>query len=140
MDRIANSITPLYGDDGLYWQRFIAIPLQSQGKQGGVLADFEREVSGEQTAMLERFGPFLKAAWKDRRDLPADEKNGVVPLDSKFGFAWRDWKVLSEIARRTGDASYEKAAANVAKIIGAARPTCGSRRFRTASTGFTPGL
>ena len=35
IDRLYNSITPLYGDDGLYWQRFIAIPLQAQGKQGG---------------------------------------------------------------------------------------------------------
>ena len=45
IDRLYNSITPLYGDDGLYWQRFIAIPLQAQGKQGGILLDFEREVS-----------------------------------------------------------------------------------------------
>src|SRR5262249_39458958 len=37
IQRIANSITPLYGDDGLQWQRFIAIPLQAQGKQGGIL-------------------------------------------------------------------------------------------------------
>ncbi|MDR3617899.1 MAG: HEAT repeat domain-containing protein [Paludisphaera borealis] len=118
MDRIANSITPLYGDDGLNWQRFIAIPLQSQGKQGGILADFEREVSGEPTAMVERFGPFLKDAWENRRDLPADEMNGVVPLDSKFGFAWRDWRVLTEIARRTGDADYARAAANIAAILG----------------------
>jgi len=118
MDRIANSITPLYGDDGINWQRFIAIPLQSQGKQGGLLTDYEREVTGEQTAMVERFGPFLKAAWEGRRDLPPDEQNGVVPLDSKFGFAWRDWRVLSEVARRTGNPEYAKAAANVAAILG----------------------
>ena len=49
IDRLYNSITPLYGDDGLYWQRFIAIPLQAQGKQGGILLDFEREVSGQPT-------------------------------------------------------------------------------------------
>ena len=49
IDRLYNSITPLYGDDGLYWQRFIAIPLQAQGKQGGILLDFEREVSGQET-------------------------------------------------------------------------------------------
>jgi hypothetical protein len=41
IDRLYNSITPLYGDAGLYWQRFIAIPLQAQGKQGAILADFE---------------------------------------------------------------------------------------------------
>ena len=96
MDRIANSITPLYGDDGLYWQRFIAIPLQAQGKQGGILADFEREVTDRPSQAFERFGPFLKAAWSERKDLPADEQNGVLPLDSKFGIAWRDWRVLNE--------------------------------------------
>jgi hypothetical protein len=118
IDRIANSITPLYGDDGLCWQRFIAIPLQAQGKQGTILADFEREVAGEESRVLERFGPFLRAAWASRNDLPPDEQNGVVPLDSKFGFAWRDWRVLSELARRTGKADYGKAAANIARILG----------------------
>ena len=118
MDRIANSITPLYGTDDLCWQRFITIPLQAQGKQGGLLADFEREVSGRETPILERFGPFLKAAWENRLDLPQDEQNGVVPLDSKFGFAWRDWRVLDELARRTGRADYAAAAAKVASILG----------------------
>jgi hypothetical protein len=118
MDRIANSITPLYGDDGLYWQRFIAIPLQAQGKQGGILADFEHEVSGQETEIMQRFGPFLKAAWEHRHDLPPDELNGVVPLDSKFGFAWRDWRVLKEITRRTGRADYARTAENIAAILG----------------------
>ena len=117
IDRLYNSITPLYGDDGLYWQRFIAIPLQAQGKQGGILADFEREVSGRRTATVERFGPFLRAAWAERKDLPPDEQNGVVPLDSKFGFAWRDWRVLTEMARRTGRDDYAQAAANVAQLL-----------------------
>jgi HEAT repeat protein len=118
MDRIANSITPLYGDDGLYWQRFIAIPLQAQGKQGGILADFEREVVGRDSQIVQRFGPFLKAAWQDRRDLPPDELNGVLPLDSKFGFAWRDWRVLVEVARRTGRDEYRQAADKIAAILG----------------------
>ena len=118
IDRIANSMTPLYGDDGLYWQRFIATPLQAQGEQGGILADFEREVSGRQSPLVERFGPFLKAAWESRRDLPPDELNAVIPMDSKFGFAWRDWRVLTAIAQRTGDAAYSRAAANIARILG----------------------
>ncbi len=118
IDRLYNSITPLYGDDGLFWQRFIGIPLQAQGKQGAILADFEREVSGEETATLERFGPFLMRAWEGRSDLPPDELNGVVPLDSKFGFAWRDWRVLSELARRTGRADYARAAARIVAIVG----------------------
>ena len=92
IDRLYNSITPLYGNDGLYWQRFIGIPLQAQGKQGAILADFEREVSREETKTFERFGPFLFRAWEARSDLPPDELNGVVPLDSKFGFAWRNWR------------------------------------------------
>jgi HEAT repeat protein len=117
IDRIYNSITPLYGDDGLYWQRFIAIPLQAQGKQGAILADFEREVSGRTTTAFERFGPFLKAAWEKRTELPADELNGVVPLDSKFGFAWRDWRVLEEMAYRTRRDEYARAASNVARLV-----------------------
>jgi cellulose synthase operon protein C len=117
IDRIANSITPLYGDDELYWQRFIAIPLQAQGKQGGILADFEREVAGRPSKAFERFGPFLKAAWADRKDLPPDEQNGVLPLDSKFGFAWRDWRVLREMAARTGQAEYRRAAENIAHRV-----------------------
>jgi len=87
IDRLYNSITPLYGNDGLYWQRFIAIPLQAQGKQGSILLDFEREVSGQPTKTVERFGPFLEKAWASRSDLPPGELNGVVPLGSKFGFA-----------------------------------------------------
>ena len=71
IDRLYNSITPLYGDDGLYWQRFIAIPLQAQGKQGAILLDFERQVCGKKTKTVERFGPFLERAWESRRDLPA---------------------------------------------------------------------
>ena len=47
IDRLYNSNTPLYGDDGLFWQRFIGIPLQAQGKQGAILLDFERQVSGK---------------------------------------------------------------------------------------------
>ncbi|MGA2705659.1 MAG: HEAT repeat domain-containing protein [Isosphaeraceae bacterium] len=117
-DRIANSMTPLYGDDGLYWQRFIATPLQAQGEQGGILADFERAVSGRQSPIVERFGPFLKTAWGSRSDLPPDEQNAVIPMDSKFGIAWRDWRVLTEIAQRTGDAGYSRAAANIARILG----------------------
>ncbi len=116
-DRLANSPTPLYGSDGLYWQRFIAIPLQSQGKQGGILLDFENQVLGRRTPEFERFGPFLRAAWIGRRSLPADEINGVVPLDSKFGYAWRDWRVLNEMIERTGRIAYAQAADAIADIL-----------------------
>jgi HEAT repeat protein len=118
IERLYNSITPLYGDGGLYWQRFIGIPLQAQGKQGGILLDFERQVSHCPTKTVERFGPFLQKAWESRQDLPPDEQNGVVPLDSKFGFAWRDWRVLSELALRTGRADFAHAAARLAEILG----------------------
>ena len=118
MDRIANSPTPLYGGDGLYWQRFIAIPLQAQGKQGGILLDYERQVLGRETPEFERFGPFLKGAWLGRRSMPADEVNGVVPLDSKFGLAWRDWRVLTEMTRRTGQVRYAQAADAIADLLG----------------------
>jgi cellulose synthase operon protein C len=118
IDRLYNSITPLYGDEELYWQRFIGIPLQAQGKQGGILLDFERQVSGQHTKIVERFGPFLSLAWQERGDLPADEVNGVVPSDSKFGFGWRDWRVLGELGRRTGRVDYGRATARIAKIFG----------------------
>jgi cellulose synthase operon protein C len=118
IDRLYNSITPLYGSDGLYWQRFIAIPLQAQGKQGGILLDFEREVSGQETKTIERFGPFLQRAWESRRDLPPDEQNGVIPLDSKFGFAWRDWRVLSELGVRARRDDFTRSATNIAAILG----------------------
>ncbi len=118
IDRLYNSPTPLYGGQGLYWQRFIAIPLQAQGKQGGILLDFENQVSGEPTKTVERFAPFLRTAWESRSDLPADEVNGVIPLDSKFGFAWRDSRVLAELARRTGRDDYANAAARIASILG----------------------
>ncbi len=118
VDRLYHSPTPLYGNDGLYWQRFIAIPLESQGRQGGILLDFERQISGKPTAVAGRFGPFLRAAWESRADLPEDEFNGVIPLDSKFGFAWRDWRVLDELARRTGRADYRRAADRIAAMIG----------------------
>lgn len=117
IDRLYNSMTPLYGTEGLAWQRYIAIPLQSQGMGGGVLLDFEREVSGLETPTIERFGPFLRAAWAERSELPADEVNGVVPLDSKFGLAWRDWRVLSTLAHRGGGPSYRDAARNIARLL-----------------------
>ena len=117
IDRLYNSITPLYGDQGLYWQRFIAIPLQSQGKQGGILLDYEQQISHRQTKTVERFGPFLQRAWESRNSLPADELNGVLPLDSKFGFAWRDWRVLKELSERTGHLGFAKAANQISSIV-----------------------
>jgi HEAT repeat protein len=115
--RLYNSMAPLYGHDGLYYQRFISIPFQAQGKQGGILMDYENEVSGVRSKTFLRFGPFLKAGWAERTDLPPDELNGVVPRDSKFGFAWRDWRVLHEIARRTNDADYTRTAEKVAQLL-----------------------
>ena len=115
-DRLANSATPLYGSDGLYWQRYIAIPLQSQGKCGGVLRDFERQVVGVPVAGTDRFVPFLKAAWLDRDELPPDEMNGVTPLDSKFSLAWRDYDVL-KAAARLGDTQAHRAAENLARLV-----------------------
>jgi HEAT repeat protein len=117
IDRLYNSVTPLYGPDGLYWQRYIAIPLQSQGKGCGVLMDFERQVSGVETPTFRRFAPFLRAAWGDRTELPADEVNGVVPLDSKFGIAWRDHRVLREAGRRGEDPADLRAADNLARLV-----------------------
>ena len=117
VERIYNSIAPFYGPDDLYWQRFIAIPLQSQGKQGGILIDFEKQVSGRETPIVNRFGPLLRTAWAERTEMMEDELNGVMPKDSEFGFAWRDWRVLKDVYRRTGDSSYRAAADNLEKVF-----------------------
>lgn len=115
IDRIADGPAPLYGDAGLNWHRYIATPLEAQGAQGGVLVDFDREIADVPTQALERFGPFLKAAWEFRTTLPEDEHN-VVPAESKFGLAWKGWRMLSELARRTDREDYARAAANVAAV------------------------
>ena len=99
------------------YQRFISIPFQAQGKQGGILRDYEAEVTGLESKTFLRFGPFLKAGWAERTDLPPDELNGVVPLDSKFGYTWRNWPVLSEVARRTKDSEYIKVAGHAADLL-----------------------
>ena len=115
-DRLANSPTSLYGGEGLFWQRFIAIPLQAQGLQGSVLLDYARQVDGRDSALVDRFGPFLRAAWRGRWEMPMDESNGVVPLDSKFGSAWRDWRVLTAMIdrhRRVADAQAADAIADL---------------------------
>jgi len=115
IDRIADGPAPLYGNAGLNWQRYIATPLEAQGAQGGVLLDFDREIADVPTQALERFGPFLKAAWESRTTLPEDEHN-VVPAESKFGLAWKGWRMLSELARRNGRKDDAQAAANVATV------------------------
>ncbi len=116
-ERIAHSPTPLYGEDGLYWQRYIAIPLEAQGAQGSVLADYERLILGKSSPYLARFGAFLEAAWFARSDLPADADNGVRPLDGKFSQAWRSARVLGALAAR-GEARARKAADRIAVVAG----------------------
>jgi len=116
VERIYNSITPFYGPDELWWQRFIAIPLQSQGMQGNILINFEKQISGRETPIVERFGPLMRSAWSGRNVMPEDEQNGVVPLDSEFGYAWRNWLVMRELHRRTGDETYKRAAENLEAI------------------------
>ena len=118
IDRLYNSITPLYGDDGLYWQRFIAIPLQAQGKQGSILLDFEREVSGQET--------------KDRRAVRTVPGAGVgVAPRLAAGRAQRRrparqqvWLRLARLARALGAGrtdrrdDFARSAANIAAILG----------------------
>ncbi len=117
VDRIYNGPAPLYGPSEVNWQRYIAIPMQSQGKHGGILMDYEKLVSGRETPYFLRYAPFLRKAWTGSLDvldkLHEDEQNGVVPADSNVGFATRDWKVLMEAYRRTGDRSWLDAADNI---------------------------
>lgn len=120
LDRIYNAPAPLYGSDDAYFLRFIGIALQAMGKQGGVAAEHEALITGRQTALFPRWSAYLKQAWNHRRrvaDLPEDEPNGVVPIDSAFGFALRDWRVLREQFRRTGDREAAAAADNLRAIL-----------------------
>lgn len=117
VDRIYNGPTPMYGPFNVNWQRYIAIPMQSQGKHGGILIDFEKNVSGRETPTFLRYAPFLRKAWTGMEKLHDDEANGVVPADSNVGFAVRDWKVLTEAYRRTGEASYRDVAESVRSLV-----------------------
>lgn len=117
VDRIYNGPTPLYGPFNVNWQRYIAIPMQSQGKHGGILMDFERFISQRETPTFVRYAPFLRHAWNGMEKLHDDEANGVVPADSNVGFAVRDWKVLMEAYRRTGDESYRATADHLKGIL-----------------------
>jgi hypothetical protein len=120
VDRIYNGPTPLYGPFDANWQRYIAIPMQSQGKHGMILKDFEKYVSQKETPFFERYAPFLRHAWTGMEELHPDEANGVVPADSNVGFAIRDWIVMKEAERRSGDRSFGEAAANVEGLISSA--------------------
>ncbi|MCI0624022.1 MAG: HEAT repeat domain-containing protein [Acidobacteria bacterium] len=117
MNRVYNAPTPLYGNPGVNWVRFVAIQLQFFGKQGGLVLDYENSVTGRKTPFLGRYTGFLQAAWDHRDSLPPDEKNGVSPIDSKFGFGWRDWRVLDEMARRTDDPKYRASADHIEALL-----------------------
>jgi len=117
MNRVYNAPTPLYGNPGVNWVRFVAIQLQFFGKQGGLVLDYENSVTGRKTPFLGRYTGFLQAAWDHRDSLPPDEKNGVSPIDSKFGFGWRDWRVLDEMARRTDDPKYRVSADHIEALL-----------------------
>ncbi len=117
MNRVYNAPTPLYGNPGVNWVRFVAILLQYFGKQGGLVVDYENSVTQRPTPLLGRYTGFLQAAWDHRETLPDDEDNGVSPIDSKFGFAWRDWRVLSEMARRSGNSSVKASANHIEAIL-----------------------
>ena len=141
IDRLYNSITPLYGDDGLYWQRFIAHPAPGPGEARGDPAGFRaRGVAAARPRPSSGSARSCSGRGRSRSDLPADEQNGVVPLDSKFGFAWRDWRVLSELAAADRSARLcqgRRATSRPSSATG--RPTGGSRRSRTGSIGSMPG-
>ena len=40
-----------------------------------------------------------------------------LPLDSKFGLAWRDWRVLTEMTARTGRVAYAQGADAIADLL-----------------------
>jgi HEAT repeat protein len=129
MERIYNSPAPLYGfddRDAVSFVRAVGIGLQALGEQGSVVVEHEARVSGTASvpdggsAGLRRWSRYLTYAWADRRkneDVPAAEPHSRVSLDSMFGFALRDWRVLTEEARRTGDAAAAAAANNIRGVV-----------------------
>jgi hypothetical protein len=128
VDRLYNGPVELYGPFDVFWQRYIAIPMQSQGKHGMMLMDFEKYVSQQETSTFLRFAPFLRFAWDGMTELHPDEQNGVVPLDSNVGFAVRDWVVLREAYRRTGDRSYLTASDTIREIV--TGPKCDQKNIQ----------
>ena len=118
IDRLYNSNTPLYGGDGLYWQRFIGIPLQAQGKQGSILLDFERQVSGKKTRTVERFGPFLARAWESRRSCRPTSRTEWSRLTASSASPGATGECFPSWPRRTGRADFAKAAATISNIVG----------------------
>ena len=42
----------------------------------------------------------------------------MTPLDSKFGFAWRDMRVLNELGERSGKPDDARVAGRIAEILG----------------------
>ena len=111
-------MTPLYGGDGLYWQRFIATPLQAQGEQGEILAEFEREVSGP--AKPDRRA--VRSIPQSRLGKPPRSASRRAECRHSHGQQVRirlgDMAALDRDRERTGDAGYSRAAANIARILG----------------------
>lgn len=128
VERLYNGPVEMYGPYDVFWQRYIAIPMQSQGKHGMMLMDFEKHVSLRETPFFERFAPFLRHAWTGIDELHPDEANGVVPADSNVGFAVRDWIVLTEAYRRTGDRGYLDIANHVRSIV--TGPKCDQKNIQ----------
>jgi hypothetical protein len=124
VDRLRNGPTPLYGSEagpkGLYFLRFIGVALQVLGEQGSVLAEHNALVEGREPGSgLSRWSSYLTEAWKPRRqlaDLPQAEPHSVVSLDTAFGFALRDYRVLRAQAK-IGDAQAAGAADNIRRIV-----------------------
>src|SRR2546421_5494688 len=77
----------------------------------------QSKIKNQKSKMLGRFVGFVKEAWDNRKEIGPDESNGVSPLDSKFGFAWRDYRILAEWARRSGDTSFRKTADHIREIV-----------------------
>ncbi len=140
IDRLYNSITPLYGNDGLYWQRFIAIPLQAQGKQGGILLNFERQVA-------RRAHTYGRATSGRSCSEPGSRASIYRPMSSTVSCRWI---ASSALPGATGVCSASWPSARAAKISPRPRrpssrsstvmsPTSRSKRSRIGSTASMPG-
>ena len=119
IDRLYNSITPLYGDDGLV---LAAIHRRSRSRPRESREEFcsisSGRLQGKQTRTVERFGPFLAAS------VGMPQRPAAGRAQRRRAARQQVWLCLARLAgaaragRRTGRDDFAKAAARIAAILG----------------------
>ena len=101
-----------------YWQRFIAIPLQAQGKQGGIVLDFENQVLGRQDARVRAVRAVPPGRLARPPALPADESPTAWSRSTASSASpGATGGSSTEMTRRTGRVAYAQAADAIADLL-----------------------